>query len=154
MSKTLLVVSHSRTGSTAALVDALVAGARDDAIEGVEVVVRSALDPDVSAVRDADGIALATPANFGYMSGALKYFFDEIFYELGDDTQGLPYVLVVKGRNDTAGAVRAVEAITTGLGWKQARPAFEVTGALSDEDLEAAWELGATFALEVAEGMV
>jgi len=79
----LLVVHHSPTPSVRALTDAVVAGASDDAIEGVEVVVRAALDADADDVLAADGYVLGTPANFGYMSGALKHFFDTIFLQAG-----------------------------------------------------------------------
>ena len=41
---TLLVVHHSPTPTAQALTDAVLAGANDDAIEGVEVVVRQALE--------------------------------------------------------------------------------------------------------------
>ena len=87
----LLVVHHSPTPSVAALTEAVVAGASDDAIEGVEVVVRSALEADADDVLAADGYVLGTPANFGYMSGALKHFFDTIFlpYLVGGIIPGL-----------------------------------------------------------------
>jgi hypothetical protein len=58
--------------------------------------------------------------------------------------------LYVHGNNDTGGAVRAVEAITTGLKWHRARPPVTVTGQVGPEDLEACWELGATVAAELA----
>ena len=79
----LLVVQHSPTPSVRALTDAVVAGASDDAVEGVEVVVRAALEADADDVLAADGYVLGTPANFGYMSGALKHFFDTIFLQAG-----------------------------------------------------------------------
>ena len=93
-------------------------------------------------VLGADGYLLGTTANFGYMSGALKHFFDTIFLEAGgaladDGSAGSvtggrkPYGLWVHGRYDTTGAVRGVEAITTGLQWKRARPASSVVGAPS-----------------------
>ena len=44
MSATLLVVHHSPTRSVAALTESVLAGAHDDAIAGVEVVVRPALE--------------------------------------------------------------------------------------------------------------
>src|SRR3954471_16291119 len=79
----LLVVHHSPTPTARALTDAVVAGANDDAIEGVEVVVRPALEATAEDVLAADGYLLGTTANFGYMSGALKHFFDTIFLEAG-----------------------------------------------------------------------
>lgn len=79
----LLVVHHSPSPSMRALTDAVVAGAGDDLIEGVEVVVRPALEASAADVLGADGILLGTPANFGYMSGALKHFFDSTFLAIG-----------------------------------------------------------------------
>src|SRR6478736_9297769 len=79
----LLIVHHSPTPLVQALTDAVVAGASDDAIEDVEVVVRPALEASADDVLAADGYVLGTPANFGYMSGALKHFFDTIFLEAG-----------------------------------------------------------------------
>src|SRR4029079_6504485 len=79
----LLIVHHAPTPTVVSLADAVVAGAGDEAIEGVEVVVRSALEASADDVLAADGYVLGTPANFGYMSGALKHFFDTIFLEAG-----------------------------------------------------------------------
>jgi hypothetical protein len=157
----LLVVHHSPTPTVQALTDRVVAGAGDEAIEGVEVVVRPALDAGADDVLAADGIVLGTTANFGYMSGALKHFFDTIFLEAGgalsDDGSAAggaggkrPYGLYVHGRYDTAGAVRSVESIVGALPWRQAAPVLEVLGEPSDEQLAAAYELGATVAALVA----
>ena len=53
------------------------------------------------------------------MSGALKHFFDVVYYPVLDDTRGLPYGLYVHGNLDTAGAIAAVETITGALGWQR-----------------------------------
>jgi multimeric flavodoxin WrbA len=153
----LLVVHHSPTPSVRALTDAVVAGATDDAIEGVEVVVRPALDARADDVLAADGYVLGTPANFGYMSGALKHFFDTIFLEAGgaltDDGSAAaaeggrkPYGLFVHGRYDTTGAVRSVQSIVGALSWRQAAPVLEVLGEVGEDGREAAYELGGTLA--------
>jgi hypothetical protein len=68
--KSLLLIHHSPTKSLQALTDAVTAGAHDDAIEGVEVVVREALDfargeADHQDLLAADGYVLGTTANFG-----------------------------------------------------------------------------------------
>ena len=152
----LLVVHHSPTPSVTSLTDAVVAGASDDAIEGVELVVRAALDADADDVLAADGYLLGTPANFGYMSGALKHFFDSIFLEAGgslaDDGSagsgagGKPYGLWVHGRYDTTGAVRSVQSIVQALSWTQSAEVLEIMGDVTDADLEAARDLGGTLA--------
>jgi hypothetical protein len=87
----------------------------------------------------------------GYMSGALKHFFDGIYYPCLEATRRRPYALYVHGASDTGGAVRAVESIATGLSWRRARPPVCVTGPPGQADLEACWELGAMTAAELAE---
>jgi len=158
----LLVVHHSPTASMEALTDAVLAGAGDDAVEGVEVVVRPALEATAEDVLAADGILLGTPANFGYMSGALKHFFDTTFLHvggaLGDDGTGsgsptdaaaretIPYGLYVHGRYDVTGAVRAVTSIVGALPWRQAADVLESLGDVDEHDRERAYELGGTLA--------
>ena len=153
----LLVVHHSPTPSVDALTAAVVAGASDDAIEGVEVVVRAALGADADDVLAADGYVLGTPANFGYMSGALKHFFDSIFLQAGgaladDGAAGTveggrkPYGLYVHGRYDTTGAVRSVQGIVQALPWAQAAEVLEVVGDVEQKHLDRAYDLGGTVA--------
>lgn len=154
----LLIVHHSPTPTAGALADSVVAGAHDDALEGVEVVVRAALEATAADVLAADGYLLGTTANFGYMSGALKHFFDTIFLEAGgalsDDGSAAggavgprkPFGLWVHGRYDTTGAVRSVLAIVGALGWRQSAEILEVLGDVGPEQHEAAYGLGGTVA--------
>lgn len=152
----LLVVHHSPTTSMTTLTDAVLAGAHDDDLAGLEVVARPALAATAEDVLAADAIVLGTPANFGYMSGALKHFFDSTFLQVGgalSDDGGagpgrgdgkVPFGLYVHGRYDVTGAVRAVTSITSALPWRQAAQVLEVLGDVTDEDVEAAYELGGT----------
>jgi multimeric flavodoxin WrbA len=143
---TLLVVHHTPSPSTQAMLEAVLDGATDDAIEGVDVVSRAALTcPDVD-VLEADAYLLGTPANIGYMSGALKHFFDRIYYPCLHETARRPYGLFVHGNDDTGGAVRAVTGIAKGLGWQPARDPVTVLGEPDRPDIEACWELGASVA--------
>jgi NADPH-dependent FMN reductase len=146
----LLVVHHTPSPALQEMFEAAVSGARTDEIEGVEVVIRPALTAAAADVLQADGYLLGTPANIGYMSGALKHFFDGIYYPCLEATRRRPYGLYVHGGMDTTGAVRAVESITTGLQWRAVRPPVTVTGPPGRADLEACWELGALLAAEVA----
>ncbi|MBA2694798.1 MAG: NAD(P)H-dependent oxidoreductase [Actinobacteria bacterium] len=160
----LLVVHHSPTRGVRTLTEAVLAGAHDDAITGVEVVVRPALEATAQDVLDADGYLLGTPANFGYMSGALKHFFDSTFLQIGgalsrsgspDDsaggTHGAPFGLYVHGRYDTTGALRSVTSIVGALGWRQSAEVLEVMGEVTGQDEEAAYELGGTLAALLSE---
>ncbi len=155
----LLLVHHSPTRSTQALLEAALSGAGDDAIEGVEVVVRPALEATADDVLAADGYLLGSPVNFGYMAGALKHFFDSTFLAVGGAldpsggagvsegrTKGRPYGLWMHGRYDLTGGVRAVQSIVGALGWKQGYDVLAVLGDVTPEDESAAYELGATIA--------
>ena len=143
---TLLIVHHTPSPNLQAMFEAVVSGATTDEIEGVTVVRRPALAATVPDVLAADGYLLGTTANLGYMSGALKHFFDQIYYPCLDATQGRPFSYYVHGGSDVTGAVRGIESITTGLGWSQVSAAVTVTGEPTKADLEACWELGATVA--------
>lgn len=57
------------------LLESVLAGARDPEISGVDVRSVPALGATVPDVLAADGFLFGTPANFGYMSGALKHYF-------------------------------------------------------------------------------
>ena len=142
----LLIVHHTPSPNVQAMFEAVLAGASTDEIEGVEVVRRPALAATVSDALDADGFILGTPANLGMMSGALKVFFDLVYYPCLDATRGRPFGLYVHGNNDTTGAIRGIDSVTTGLGWERAAETVTVTGEPSKEDLERCWELGATVA--------
>lgn len=142
-----------------ALTEAVLAGAGDPQIAGVEVVARPALATTASDVLAADGYVLGSTANFGYMCGALKHFFDTTFLAVGGsldedgsagDSAGVtakrPFGLYVHGRYDTTGAVRSILSITRGLGWTQSVKAHEVLGDVDDAATNTAYELGATIA--------
>lgn len=126
--------------------DAAHEGATNDQIEGVEVVVRAALSATAADVLAADGYLLGTPANLGYMSGALKHFFDQIYYPCLEETVRRPYGLYVHGNSDTTGAIRAVETVVTGLEWRLAHDRVSVVGEPTHADIDACWELGAAMA--------
>jgi multimeric flavodoxin WrbA len=110
----LLIVHHTPSPATAELLDAVVLGASDPEITGVEVVRRAALAATAPDLLAADAVVLGTPANIGYMSGALKHFFDTVYYVCGDDTRGLPYGCYVHGNLGVEGAVGAVGSIGQG----------------------------------------
>ncbi len=140
------MVHHTPSPATRELLEAVLAGAKDPEISGVDVIVRPALAATVTDMLDADGYLFGTPANFGYMSGALKHFFDTVYYPVLDYLAGRPYGLWVHGNNDTAGAVSATQRIATGLGLTQSADVLEVTGAVDAAVRQKAYELGGTLA--------
>ncbi|MBM0126523.1 flavodoxin family protein [Pimelobacter simplex] len=160
----LLVVHHSPSRSMQTLLEQVVSGAHDEDVQAgtpVEVVVRPALEATADDVLAADGYVLGTTANFGYMSGALKHFFDSTFLAVGGAldpsgapadgaeagaSAGRPYGLWLHGRYDLTGAERSVRSIVGALGWRQGYDVLGVLGDVDDAALEAAYALGATIA--------
>lgn len=142
----LLLVHHTTSPALQELLEAALDGTRADGLDDVEVVVRAALAATAVDVLAADGFVLGTPANIGYLSGAMKHFFDSVYYPCLTAKTGAPYGLYVHGNLDTVGAIRAAESITKGMGWQRVHDPVTVTGAPSKTDLEATWDLAATVA--------
>ncbi|WP_285613223.1 flavodoxin family protein [Actinokineospora globicatena] len=145
----LLIVHHTPSPAMQVMFEAVVSGATDPELAGVEVVRRPALAATAVDVLAADGIILGTPANIGYMSGALKHFFDTVYYPCLDATAGLPFGFYVHGNQGTEGAVRSVESVTGGLGWRAVAAPVVVQGEPVKKVIESCGELGAGVAATV-----
>ena len=143
---TLLIVHHTPSPHCAEMFDAVVSGATDPELVGVEVIRRPALTVSPAEMLAADGYLLGTPANLGYLSGALKHAFDCAYYQLLDASRGRPFGAFIHGNEGAEGAERGLTAITTGLGWLQVTDDVVVSGKPGKADLEACWNLGATVA--------
>lgn len=131
------------------MLQAVLTGATTDGLESVEVTTLAALSSSVADVLEADGYLLGTPANFGYMSGALKHFFDTVYYPCLHETKARPYGMFVHGNNDVDGAVQSIERIVAGLQWRAARPPVKVTGEPDQTAKSECWELGAALAAQL-----
>jgi multimeric flavodoxin WrbA len=150
----LLLVHHTPSPAMQELLEAALAGARDPALADlgadVDVVARPALTAGAVDTLEADGYLLATPANIGYISGALKHFFDTIYYPCLESTRGRPFAAYVHGNLDQTGAVRAIEAITTGLQWSAVAPVLTLSGSPDAAARDAVHDLAATLAATLA----
>jgi multimeric flavodoxin WrbA len=149
----LLVVSHQPSEHTRAMTQAVVRGARSPEIPGVEVRLERPLVAGPDDVLWADGVILGTTENFGYMSGAMKDFFDRVYYPCLDQTEALPWCLFVRAGNDGRGARSSIERIVAGLAWKQVQEPLICRGAWTDEWLEDCEELGLTMAAGLEAGV-
>jgi multimeric flavodoxin WrbA len=118
----------------------------------VEVVVRAALSATAVDVLEADGYVIGSPANLGYLSGAVKHFFDTVYYPCLEDTARRPFGVYLHGNDDCTGALAAMETITTGLQWRAVQAPVVVTGPPDNEALDRCWELGAVAAATIAGG--
>jgi flavorubredoxin len=145
----LLLIYSSQTGRTQALIEAVERGAAPFA----EVRLLPALQATLEDLRWAQGLIIASPENFGYLSGAVKDFLDRTYYPAQNLSQGLPYALIISAGNDGSGAVRALERIAIGYGWKAIQPAWICRGIPSAADLEMAEALGEALAVGVGMGV-
>ena len=151
--KHLLIVFHSQSGTTTRMAEAVIRGANNSDIEGVEVRVRSALEADAEDLLWADAFILGTPENFGYMSGAMKYFLDRVYYACEGKRNGLPYALFVRAGNDGTGALSSMRRILSGLAVKEVQEAILVAGEFDESRLADCEELGLTLAAGLEAGV-
>ena len=151
--KTLLIIGHVPSPNTQALRDAVEAGARHPDIEGVEVRALSPFDTEPDDVIAADALILGTTENLGYMSGALKDFFDRCFYEVIEHTEAMPFAYYVRAGLDGTGTRRAVESITGGLKWKAVQESVLFHGKWREEFLDEARDLGMAMAAGLEAGV-
>ncbi|MCB0995907.1 MAG: flavodoxin [Acidimicrobiales bacterium] len=142
----LLVIHHTVSPATHTLLRSVLDGAGDPTIEGVDVLERPALVASAAEVLEADGYLLGCPANLGYMAGAMKHFFDTVYYPCLESTRRRPYGVYVHGNDDVTGALAGLEKIVAGLGWRLVQPPLVVLGEPSAADRDACWELGAACA--------
>lgn len=144
----LLIVFHSQSGSAERLAAAVIRGARRTA----DVVTRDvrALDATLDDLLWAEAVIFGTPENFGYMSGALKDFFDRTFYPAQNRVSQLPYALFVKAGNDGSGAVTSVERIVRGYPLRKVADPVVVRGEVGEDDVARCEELGETIAAGLA----
>ena len=151
--KHLLIVAHVPSQNTLALRDAVVRGASHDDINGVGVRALSPFEAGPDDVRAADAIILGTTENLGYMSGALKDFFDRIYYPVLEEKQGLPYALYIRAGHDGTSTRRGVETIVTGLRWKAVQPPLVCRGDYSPDFAAQCEELGLAMAAGLEAGV-
>lgn len=149
--KSLLIIYHTQSGNTRQLALAAEAGAREDG----EVSVRClrAFDATLDDLSHCDGVLFATPENFGYMSGALKDFFDRTYYPAQPLELNLPYALLVSAGNDGTNAVRQIDRILLGYPMRKVLEPVIVVGEVTAEGLGRARELGQTLAAGLALGI-
>jgi multimeric flavodoxin WrbA len=152
--KTLLIVAHAPSPNTQRLRDALVEGAHSCDASAVNVQCLSPFECGPTQVLAADGIILSTTENLGYMSGALKDFFDRIYYPTLELKQGLPYALQIRAGNDGRGTQRAVETIVTGLRWRAVQKALICRGDFQESFVGQCHELGAAMTAGLEAGML
>ncbi|MCE9684518.1 flavodoxin family protein [Halomonas alkalisoli] len=150
----LLIVAHAPSPNTHRLREAAERGARHPEIEAVEVIVKPPLEAEPDDVRACDAILLGTTENLGYMSGALKDFFDRCYYPVLEEKQGLPCALYIRAGHDGTGTRRAVESIVTGLRWKWVQEPLVLCGEWQEDFVAQVEELGLYLAAGLEAGVL
>ena len=112
-----------------------------------------AFDAGLDDLLWCDGILIGTPENFGYMSGAIKDFFDRTYYPAEPYALNRPYGLFISAGNDGTGAVREIDRIMVGYPMKSVAKPLIARGEVSEAHLESAKELGQTLASGLAFGV-
>ncbi|MGD8710151.1 MAG: NAD(P)H-dependent oxidoreductase [Ectothiorhodospiraceae bacterium] len=151
--RNLLIVAHAPSPNTQRLVEAVLRGARHPDIDNVSSRHIPPLDATPDDVLAADGIILGTTENLGYMSGALKDFFDRIYYPCLEQTQGRPYALYIRAGHDGTGTRRAVETIVTGLRWRAIQDPLICRGEFQEGFVDQCEELGMSMAAGLEAGI-
>jgi len=152
--KKLLIVAHAPSPNTLTLRNAVAQGAGHEDIENVEITVLAPLDAGPDDVLACDAILLGTTENLGYMSGALKDFFDRSYYPCLEKTQGLPFAYYIRAGHDGTGTQRAIASITTGLRWKLVQDPLVCRGEYREEFEEQCRELGMYVAASLDAGLI
>jgi len=153
MTRRLLIVAHAPSPNTRRLREATLEGARSDRSQDLEVAALSPFEAGPAEVLAAAAVILGTTENLGYMSGALKDFFDRSYYPCLEKTQGLPYCLYVRAGHDGTGTRRGVETIVTGLRWRAVQEPLICRGEWQEAFVEQCRELGAAMAAGLDAGI-
>lgn len=146
--KRLTIIYHSQSGRTRQLAEAVATGA--SAETGVDIILKTAFNSGLEDLLASDALLFGTPENFGYMSGALKDFFDRTYYPAEPHQINLPYALFVSAGNDGSGAAREVERIVIGYPLRRVAEPIIAKGEITAQHLQQCRELG----LSMAAGLV
>lgn len=151
--KQLFIIAHAPSDNLQRMLDALLRGARHKDIDNVDVHSISPFQAGPEQVLQADAIILMTSENLGYMSGAMKDFFDRTYYPVLEEKQGLACALVVRAGFDGTGTLRALNTILTGLRWQQVQEPLLCKGAWDETFLAQCEELGMSIAAGLEAGI-
>jgi multimeric flavodoxin WrbA len=154
MTKTLLMVAHCPSDNTQKLWQAVSAGVASVELQDIKFKALQPLETKADDVLSADAIILGTTENLGYMSGALKDFFDRCYYPCIEVKQGLPCAAFIRAGHDGTGTIQALKTITTGLKWRWVQSPLLLKGDYKDQFQDKCFELGAAMASALDQGII
>ncbi len=124
-----------------------------NSVDEGEALLKDAFDATLDELLGCDGIVIGSPEYFGYMSGAVKDFFDRTYEPARGKVFRKPYALFVNAGNDGSGAVTHIERICIGFQFKKIHAPVMAKGEISEETLDACRLLGQTIAAGCAAGI-
>ena len=151
MSRTLLIVYHSQSGSSFELAAAARRGASREPDTGL--CWRRAWDAGMQELGECDGLLLVAPENSGSLAGAMKDFLDRCFYPAQPLQLNLPYGLIISAGNDGRGASKQAQRILSGFPMKLVAEPLICRGEVTDEMRASSEELGQALALGLQMGI-
>ena len=149
--KTLLIVYHSQSGTSAKLARAAWHGACREA--DIDVALMRAWDAGTADLARAHGVLLVASENSGALCGNMKDFLDRTFYPAIARGLILPYALVVSAGNDGRGARLQAERILSGYPFPPAAEPIILRGEFCLAHERACDELGHAFAAGLSMGI-
>jgi multimeric flavodoxin WrbA len=149
--KSLLIVYHSQSGTSAQLANAAWRGAQREA--DIEVAVMRAWDAGTVDLDRASGVLLVMAENSGALCGTMKDFLDRTFYPAIARGLVLPYALLISAGNDGRGAQQQAERILSGYPFPAAATPIILRGKFCPAHEIASGELGQAFAAGLSMGI-
>lgn len=149
----ILVLYHSQSGNTETMARAVAQGV--ELIQGCRARLLPASEAGFSELTACDGLAIGSPAYFGYMAGLVKDFFDRTYEQAKGHKKVFrkPTVLLVSCGNDGSGAVSSMERILLGFQVRMVQEPLVISGAPGEADLARCRELGQTLAAGIEAGI-
>lgn len=152
--KKILLFAHAPSPNVEKLVNAVIKGASNEEITGVDIIYLKPLETQPEDILSADAIIIGTTENLGYMSGLIKDVFDRCYYPCLEKTQGKPFAFFIRAGNDGTGTQRAIESITTGLRWKLVQQPLICRGDFQSSFIDQCEELGLSMAASLDAGII
>ncbi|MCB1615766.1 MAG: flavodoxin family protein [Pseudomonadales bacterium] len=149
--KQLSIIYHSKSGNTRKMAHAVLAGAQLE--KEVESHLITAFDANLATLANSDAVIFGTPENFGYMSGALKDFFDRTYDDALSKQIRPAYALFVSAGNDGTNAIRETRRILAGYNMQELAEPIISRKRVTEADEQACKVLGQTIAAGLALGI-
>ena len=150
--KKILIIYHSQSSKTKLLANCVLKGVNLET--NVTTRFKLAFDSTLDDLLWADAVIFGTPENFGYMSGALKDFFDRTYEDAQPYQLTTPYAVFVSAGNDGTNAVREIDRIVKGYPLKKAFEPLIIKGEINNKDKKRCEELGQMVSISICQGIV